>query len=464
MKFKNQAIEKYLYYFLFIHILVWTIIPSSLNTNLHLDTIEALAWGNELQWGYDKWPPMFPIFTEFFFKLFGNQDWAYYLLSQLFVATTFLIIFKFSTNFFKDKIFALISVMLLEGIYFFNYTTPELNAFVCEFPFLAATVYFCWKAINKNDYLNWFLFALFAGFSFLTYYLSLYLLAGIGIFFFYDIVRTKKINFKYFFTCIIFLLIISPHIHWLYQNEFKSVGYAIFRSFNDPLSGINELRIIDHLIYPLIFLIKQISVLIPFFIILIFAVSNFKIKINFKDRRLIFLFAIAILPIVLMFITSFLGGIRVRTMWMTTFYLFPGIFFIYLFKKNIKVKNLNNFFVSFFLFFFLSPFLYGVDSYFKKEKRTDFPWEKIALFVQNKWNKNFSDSIDIVVGEGWLYGGWYAGNLSYHLESRPKLKYKVDEDIKTGSIFVEPLNSKKNCRGTTLNLKPYFEICMIGKK
>ena len=34
--------------------------------------------------------------------------------------------------------------------------------------------------------------------------------------------------------------------------------------------------------------------------------------------------------------------------------------------------------------------------------------------VQNKWDDNFVNEIKIVVGDE-----WYAGNLSYHLISRP---------------------------------------------
>tara|TARA_B100001093_G_scaffold516823_1_gene596603 strand:+ start:467 stop:1858 length:1392 start_codon:yes stop_codon:yes gene_type:complete len=462
--YSNNLVNKYLIYFLFLHIFIWTVVPSVFNANLHLDTIEALAWGNELEWGYDKWPPMFPIFTELFFKIFGNQDWAYYFLSQIFVIITFFLIFKFSLFFFEEKIYALISIMLLEGIYFFNYTTPELNAFICEFPFLAATVFFCWKAINQNDYYNWIMFAAFAGFSSLTYYLSVYLLASIGLFFLSDMIYKKKINLKYFLVLFIYLIIISPHLYWLYNNEFKSVGYAIFRSFDDPLSGINEIKLFDHLLYPLIFLIKQIIILIPFLVILKFLIISFKVKINFKDKKLIFLFTIFILPIILMFLTSLLGGIRIRTMWMTTFYLFPGIFFVYLYKENIRLNNLKSFFNIFLLFFILSPILYAADSYFKKEKRTDFPGEKIAKSIQEKWNRNFSEPIEIVVGEGWVYGGWYGGNLSYHLENRPKLKYSLSENFNTGVIFVEPLKSKKKCKGLKFKIDPYFEACMVGKK
>ena len=77
---------------LFFHLLLWTSIPAIFNINLPLDTIEGLVWGNELKLGYDKYPPIFPLFTELFYKIFGSQDWAFYLLSQLFVVSSFLII------------------------------------------------------------------------------------------------------------------------------------------------------------------------------------------------------------------------------------------------------------------------------------------------------------------------------------------------------------------------------------
>ena len=177
MKIKKGDINFFLSLFLFAHLIIWTLVPSISNTNLPLDTIEALAWGNELKLGYDKYPPIFPLFTELFYLIFGNQDWAYYFLSQLFVVSGFVIIFKFSEDFFQNKALSLISILLLEGIYFYNFTTPELNAFLCQFPFLAATVFYCWKAIKINDNISWFLFGFFSALAALTYYLSFYLLS-----------------------------------------------------------------------------------------------------------------------------------------------------------------------------------------------------------------------------------------------------------------------------------------------
>jgi hypothetical protein len=81
----KKNIKKTFYLFLFTHLLVWTLVPSLSNKNLPLDTIEALAWGSNLDWGYSKHPPFSAFAVEFFFQIFGNSDWAYYFLSQILI-------------------------------------------------------------------------------------------------------------------------------------------------------------------------------------------------------------------------------------------------------------------------------------------------------------------------------------------------------------------------------------------
>ena len=89
MKVKKININRTLIFFLFAHLIIWTLIPSISNNNLPLDTIETLAWGSDLSWGYIKHPPLSAWSVGIFYQVFGTQDWAYYFLSQLFVITTF---------------------------------------------------------------------------------------------------------------------------------------------------------------------------------------------------------------------------------------------------------------------------------------------------------------------------------------------------------------------------------------
>jgi len=152
-------------------------------------------------------------------------------------------------------------------------------------------------------------------------------------------------------------------------------------------------------------------------------IKNIKFKFNLKDKKLLFLIAINILPFVLMFLTSLITGSKIRTMWMTPFYLFLGTFFIYLFRSQINYKKLKPFFLAFIFFFFLSPVLYAYISVSNENKRTDYPGKEIAIKTQYAWDQQFKSTINVVLGDEWI-----GGNLSYHLNSRPVWEGIVQRD------------------------------------
>ena len=412
MTINNKNIDNVFYIFVIAHLIFWTLIPSLTNHNLPLDTIEALAWGSNLDWGFNKHPPMSAFFPEVFYKIFGSQDWVYYLLSQIFVIVSFYYVFKFSNEIFKNKILGLISILLIQGIYFYNFTTPEFNVNVCQLPFWSLTVYYSWKIYSSKDikFLDCFLVGLFAAFGFLSKYLFIYLLVSIDLLFIYLIFfkKDRKFDFKYLITIEVFLVVLVPHFIWLYNNDFITITYGLART------GLEQSILLDHIKYPLIFLFKQVGIIIPFFILTWLLVKKIKFNLNLKDKKLIFLLVINILPIVLMFLTSLITGSKIRTMWMTPFYLFFGTLFVYLFQAQINLKKLKPFMIGFVLFFFLSPGLYAYVSISKDDKRTDYPGKEIAIKTQYAWSQQFNSTINVVLGDEWT-----AGNLSYHLKSRP---------------------------------------------
>ncbi len=427
MKISKKNLNNILIFFLLSHIAIWTLVPYLSNDNLPLDVIEAIAWSNGWPLGWEKHPPLSSWFPGFFFHIFGNQDWSYYFLSQLFVTASFIIVWKFSLDFFQNKIHSLISILLLEGIFFYNFTTPEFNVNVCQLPFWALAVYYCWEGIKKNNYISWLLFGVFAALGILSKYLFVYLLIAIDVLFIYLIYK-KKFKLKALVSLSTFFLILIPHLIWLTENDYITLTYALSRT------GAEESNYIDHLYYPFIFLVKQIGILIPFFFLLLFAITKFKIKLKLKDKKLIFLLIINIVPIILIFLTSVIMGAKIRTMWMTPFYLFSGVLLVYIFQKQISFKKLKYFFSAFLILFIFSPVAYFYISVTQTDKRTDYPGVEIAQKVQKQWDKNFANTIDSVIGDE-----WHAGNLAYHLQSKPKwyshraafVEKSVDDFIET---------------------------------
>ena len=401
------------YIFLTTHLVLWTVVPTIVNHNLPLDTIEALAWGSNLDWGFNKHPPLSALFLEIFFNIFGPQDWAYYLLSQIFVIISFYFVFKLSNEILDNLHLSFISVLLLEGIFFYNFTTPEFNVNIAQLPFWALTVYFTWKIFEKKEpnVFDLIFLGVFAAGGFLSKYLFLYLLISIDLLFFYLIFINKyrKFQFTYLISLEVFLLLLIPHLVWLTNNEYVTIIYGLART------DMGEFEIINHLINPSLFILKKIIILIPFFILSFLLIKKIKFNLNFKDKKLLFLIFINLIPLILIFLTSLISGSKIRTMWMTPFYLFMGLFVIYIFKKQIKLKKINNFLICFMFLFLLSPFLYGYISVTKDDKRTDYPGKQISKKVQFEWDQNFDEPIGFVIGNE-----WNAGNLSYHLKSRPK--------------------------------------------
>ena len=370
----NRNINNIFFIFVLSHLLIWTVVPTITNKNLPLDVIEALAWGSNLDWGFNKHPPGSAFFPEIFFQIFGAQDWAYYFLSSLFVVISFYFVFKVADEILSSKLLSLFSVLILEAIYFYNFTTPEFNVNVCQLPFWSLVVYFSWKIYSSKEIKlsDCFFIGLFGAIGFLSKYLFVYLLASIFLLFMYLIIikKDRKFDFKYFITLEVFVI-------WL--------------------------------------LVKKIQ-----------------FKFNVKDKKLLFLLVINLLPIFLILITSAIMGSKIRTMWMTPFYLYFGVLFLYILKSQINIKKTNSFLSGFLFLFFLSPIIYSYVSISQTDKRTDYPGKEIASKVQLIWSKEFNGEIQFVTGDEWK-----AGNLSYHLKSRPVWEGSTNSEIlKNASQFI----------------------------
>tara|TARA_B100000212_G_scaffold325110_1_gene286515 strand:- start:229 stop:678 length:450 start_codon:yes stop_codon:yes gene_type:complete len=149
---------------------------------------------------------------------------------------------------------------------------------------------------------------------------------------------------------------------------------------------------------------------------------------------------------------------------MTPFYLLSGIVIIHIFYKQIKINDLKKFYIFFLFLFFLSPLTYSAVSLTNDFKRTDYPGKEIARLVQNRWNENFKNEIKIVIGDE-----WFAGNLSYHLNSRPRwineLKGRTSKiNSNEGVIYTgNPKILKEICPGIYGTIKP-VGYCMIGTR
>ena len=435
--------EKKIFYLLCLyHLIIWTIIPYFSNKNLPLDVIEALAWGQDFDLGYNKHPPLSAWIPGLLFKIFGNKDWIYYLLSQVFILISFIFLWKLSSFFLNKKSHILLSILAIEGIAFYTFDTPQFNVNICQIPLWIGTVYFFFKSIKDNKITDWIFLGVFAALGFLTKYIFVYLLISLFFYLIFILTKKKRINFKFLYALLIFFLITAPHFKWLIQNDFTTLYYALKRG------GLNEFNIYNHLLNPIKFLINQITILLPFLLLIYFLIKKIKIRLPLNNEKFIFLLFSFLLPFLLILITSIITGSRIRTMWMIPFYSLIGIFFIFLYQDQINFKKIKNFIILLIIFLIVSPILYSLRSIYS-DSRTSYEGKKIASQIEREWKTISKDKISNVG-----FSEWYAGNLSYQLSNRPKVFLEENNDFyKKPAVIIAKDIGPTLCNRKNTNIK-----------
>jgi len=435
--------EKKIFYILCLyHLIIWTFVPYFSNKNLPLDVIEALSWGQDFYLGYNKHPPLSAWIPGLLFKIFGNKDWIYYLLSQVFIVISFIFLWKLSSLFFKKKSQILLSILAIEGIAFYTFDTPQFNVNICQIPLWIGTVYFFFKSIKNNKIINWIFLGVFSALGFLTKYIFAYLLISLFFYLIFISTKKKKISFNFLYALLSFLLITIPHLQWLIQNDFTTLYYAIKRG------GLNEFNIYNHLLNPVKFLMNQIIVLLPFLLLIHILIKKIKVKLPINNEKFIFLLFSFLIPFFLILITSIITGSRIRTMWMIPFYSLIGIFFIFLYQNQINSKKFKNFFILLIIFLIVSPILYSLRSIYS-DSRTSYDGKKIALQVEQEWKNISKDKISNVG-----FSEWYAGNLSYQLGNRPKVFLEENNDFyKKPAVIIAKDIGPSLCNRKNTNIK-----------
>ena len=434
--------KKFFYILCLYHLIIWTFVPYFSNKNLPLDVIEALAWGQDFYLGYNKHPPLSAWIPGLLFKIFGNKDWIYYLLSQVFIVISFIFLWKLSSLFFKKKSQILLSILAIEGIAFYTFDTPQFNVNICQIPLWIGTVYFFFKSIKNNKIINWIFLGVFSALGFLTKYIFAYLLISLFFYLIFISTKKKKISFNFLYALLSFLLITIPHLQWLIQNDFTTLYYAIKRG------GLNEFNIYNHLLNPVKFLMNQIIVLLPFLLLIHILIKKIKVKLPINNEKFIFLLFSFLIPFFLILITSIITGSRIRTMWMIPFYYLIGIFFIFLYQNEINSKKFKNFFILLIIFLIVSPILYSLRSIYS-DSRTSYDGKKIALQVEQEWKNISKDKISNVG-----FSEWYAGNLSYQLGNRPKVFLEENNDFyKKPAVIIAKDIGPSLCNRKNTNIK-----------
>ena len=312
--------------FLALHAAVWTALPTLLYPNLPLDLIEALIYGREWQLGYDKLPPLPWWLVQVAYQIIGH-DFAYYLLAQIAVVAGFALVFL-TARALVGTTGALVSVLIVDGLHYLNYTSAKFNHDVVQLPFWALAGFAFHRALRGRQNADWLLLGLAVGISLWAKYFVAVLAIPLALFVLFDRDARKTLTTPGPYIAIAAALItMAPHLVWLVNNDFLPFTYAEHRAL--PSRGL-----IDHVWHPLQFAIGQLFFLIPSLLIAAplllprarAGAPPAAASADDYDRRIVTLLAFG--PMATVLAMSALSGRGTVAMWGYPLWLFLGLWIV----------------------------------------------------------------------------------------------------------------------------------------
>lgn len=444
--------EYWLYLFVIVHFLAWSLAPALVRLNLPMDAMEGTTWGHQFEWGYDKNPFMNAWLTVLAVKIGGQS--AIYFFSQISVALCFLALFQLGKKM-LTPIQAVVSVLLLEGVQYYSFHAIDFNDNTLELGFWALTILFFYQAVTRQTLKDWILTGVFAAFSMMTKYFTVVLLLPMFLFLMHQTAREsfKQINFYIGVLC--YFIIIAPHFVWLFSHQFVTVDYALNRVDSPP-------TLWNHVFFPAQFLWQQFETMLPVLILVLVFFVGFRKRHSTQptihlDRFLrnpknltafnkAFLLFVGLGPFLLTVLLSVFTGIKLRAGWGQPLLSMWGLLFIFWLRPQISPKKFYCF-VSV-IFILLALMVFGYTNALRKAaypSSANYPGKNIALLLTNEWHKQFSTDLKYVAGSRWL-----AGNIAFYSKDQPTVYIDWDKTVSPwidekklkhdGAIFVWDLS------------------------
>jgi 4-amino-4-deoxy-L-arabinose transferase-like glycosyltransferase len=419
------------------HLLLWTVIPTLVSPNAPLDVIEGYVWGHEWLLGTYKHPPMQAWWLEILALLTGQTPWAYFFASQVAVVIAFWAVWQTGRRIATEQA-ALIGVLLLEGIVYYNYTSPEFNPNVLQLPFWALIGLFFHRAVKDDRWSDWALLGLWSACGLYTKYSTALILATLGLLMVLHPESRRRLSGKgpylaIFITVFVFL----PHLIWLVHNDFIPFSYIKDRMHD--LDSANE-----YIMRPTRFLTSQICVILPLVFLLltltgkkIFSPVRTESRTSFDQS---FLNAVVFGPLLLFLLIGLIGA-RLHDMWGTPILGFSGLWAIKHFHTALSPTALRRFAYGWLTIFIVILASYTGTSVFypyvtHQSQRIYFPGQALAKEVIGTWDQKYHVPLQYIIGDTWP-----AGNIAYYPPGRQHVL--IDGDYKI-SPWIKPQDIKQH--------------------
>jgi Dolichyl-phosphate-mannose-protein mannosyltransferase len=405
--------------FLALHAAVWTALPALIYPNLPLDLIEALMYGREWQLGYDKLPPLPWWLVQAAYVTIGH-DFAYYLLAEIAVCAAFVLIYATARPL-VGGVGALVSVLIIDGLHYLNYTAAKFNHDVIQLPFWALAGFSYHRALRERLTADWLLLGLALGLSLWAKYFVVVLAAPMVLFALVDRDARKVLATPGpYIAAAVALITVSPHVVWLIKTDFLPLAYAEHRA-------ILSRGWYDHLWHPFLFAISQLFFLIPSLLIAgpLFwprrAASEPQAAQGADgfDRRIVTWLAFG--PLATVLAMGLVSGRGAVAMWGYPLFLFLGLWLVLTARRAIEGLRLARLLVTWAIVFacLSAAFYVNYDvlpRFDHRYRAVFFPGGSLGRDITQRYHAITGEKLKYVIGTM-----WDGGNLAHYSPDQPRV-------------------------------------------
>ena len=229
---------------------LWIVQVSLLQSVLPLDAVEAVVWGNQLQWGQMKSPPLSGWLAAMFWHLSGGGDWSLYLLEALATAVGLWFAYKLAREF-MDETGGATATLLLCFLFYYNPPAMKFCSHSTQIALLPAMTLYFVRALRDGKLKDWLLLAVFSALATLGKYSAVQLLIGFAaVMPMTKIGRKRLLSYQPYLCAALFFVLLAPHIVWLFEHDFLSIKHMDGRLNGKEAAWYLPFRNLAIMLYP----------------------------------------------------------------------------------------------------------------------------------------------------------------------------------------------------------------------
>ena len=394
-----------LFAFCLAQIVAWTFAPAWTHDAPPLDVVESGMWGREWVLATYKHPAAPSWALELTRLATGAIGWPAYLVSQFCVTATFVLVWRLGLDLFGEddegQGRALAGVLLLAGLFYFSWPTPEFNHNVAQLPVYAAIAWLTWRATTRGTWGWWAGLGLVCGAGLHVKYSVAVVVAISAVWILFDGGFLRRLATPGpWIALALAALVAAPQVWWLVGHDYMPFVYARSRAghalSSRPLASLGAILAA----HAGLFVLAAIAGLFG---------RGARPGMLLARRQMRFLLLFALGPVMATLAMTALLSMGTRDMWFMPMADLSGLLVVGLTAMRWTPARLRRLTGAAFALVAILPTAYAVTVDYQPRLtgvllRAAWPQRAISQRMQEVWRDRTGAPLRIVAGDQWIAG------------------------------------------------------------